>query len=169
MTIFNWTIEFGRWAPHIRVMTYKGKKHERPALAQLLRTDKFHVVLTTFEYIMSDKSVLSRIAWQYIVVDEGHRMKNSKSKFAMILGQGYQSAHRILLTGTPLQNNLSELWSLLNFLLPKIFGSCEDFQKWFEKPLAKIHGLSNNKYSKQDQTAFELTEEEQLLIIHRLH
>ncbi len=56
---------------------------------------------------MKDKSVLNRITWQYIIVDEGHRMKNYKCKFAMTLGQNYQSAHRLLLTGTPLQNNLT--------------------------------------------------------------
>lgn len=92
-------------------------------------------------------------------------MKNTKSKFAMTLGQSYISAHRILLTGTPLQNNLSELWSLLNFLLPKIFNSCDEFKKWFDKPLSKIP----SKAIKQDNTIFELSEEEQLLVINRLH
>lgn len=83
----------------------------------------------------------------------------------MTLGQSYISAHRILLTGTPLQNNLSELWSLLNFLLPKIFNSCDEFKKWFDKPLSKIP----SKAIKQDNTIFELSEEEQLLVINRLH
>ena len=85
-------------------------------------------------------------------------MKNSQSKFAMTLGQQYQSCHRLLLTGTPLQNDLSELWALLNFLLPKIFGSCDDFKKWFNQPFQR---MPNEKV--------ELNEEEQLLIINRLH
>lgn len=72
-------------------------------------------------------------------------MRNQKSKFAMILGNQYRSAHRLLLTGTPLQNNLSELWALLNFLLPKIFSSCEDFQKWFDKALSKTYQSSNKQ------------------------
>lgn len=138
-------------------------------MAQHLKNDKYNVVLTTYEYILNDKSTLSKIAWQYIIVDEGHRMKNSKSKFALTLGQQYISAHRILLTGTPLQNNLSELWALLNFLLPKIFSSCDEFKKWFDKPLSKIHGVTNTKFTKTEQTAFDLSEEEQLLIINRLH
>ena len=80
------------------------------------------------------------------------------------------SAHRVLLTGTPLQNNLAELWSLLNFLLPKIFSSCEEFKKWFEKPLSKMHPLTNKAMQKNnDQINFELSEEEQLLVINRLH
>lgn len=101
-TINNWMNEFEKWAPTIHVITYKGKKHERPMLANHLKNDKFHVVLTTYEYILNDKSTLCKIQWQYIIVDEGHRMKNTKSKFAMTLGQAYTSAHRILLTGTPL-------------------------------------------------------------------
>ena len=96
---------------------------------------------------------------QYIIIDEGHRMKNSKSKFAQILGQQYISERRILLTGTPLQNNLGELWSLLNFLLPKVFSSSEDFEKWFAVTLNKV----------TDERETVLSEEEQLLIINRLH
>jgi ATP-dependent helicase STH1/SNF2 len=98
-------------------------------------------------------------------------MKNQKSKFAMILGQNYQSAHRVLLTGTPLQNNLSELWALLNFLLPKIFSSCDEFKKWFDKPITKMQTVSggNSKNKEVEKQAFELTEEEQLVIINRLH
>ena len=101
-TISNWSMEFDKWAPDIRKIIYKGKKNERPLLAQHLKNDKFHVVLTTYEYVLNDKSTLSKVPWQYIVVDEGHRMKNQKSKFALTLGQQYQSAHRLLLTGTPL-------------------------------------------------------------------
>jgi SNF2 family DNA or RNA helicase len=70
------------------------------------------------------------------------------------------------LTGTPLQNNLSELWALLNFLLPKIFSSCEDFQKWFDKALSKTQ---NKAITREEKEARELSEEEQLLIINRLH
>lgn len=90
-------------------------------------------------------------------MDEGHRMKNSRSKFAQTLGQQYTSENRLLLTGTPLQNNLAELWSLLNFLLPKVFSSCDDFEKWFSMPLNKIS-------SEKD---VQLSEEEKLLIINR--
>lgn len=86
-------------------------------------------------------------------------MKNARSKFAQTLGQKYVSDHRLLLTGTPLQNNLAELWSLLNFLLPKVFSSCDDFEKWFSMPL--------NRISSEKET--QLTEEEKLLIINRLH
>ena len=81
-TISNWISEFERWAPSIRVITYKGKRNERPIIAQQLKNDKYNVVLTTYEYILNDKSTLCKLHWQYIIVDEGHRMKNTKSKFA---------------------------------------------------------------------------------------
>ena len=134
-----------------------------------MKNEKFHVVLTTYEYILNDKSTLCKLDWQYIIVDEGHRVRNTKSKFASTLGQQYQSQHRLLLTGTPLQNNLAELWALLNFLLPKIFSSCDEFKKWFEKPLSKMHPLTNKAMQKNDFVNYELSEEEQLLVINRLH
>ena len=96
------------------------------------------MLLTTYEYIIRDKSSLKKILWQYAIVDEGHRMKNAQSKFAVTLGTQYTTRHRLLLTGTPLQNNLPELWALLNFLLPSIFNSAETFDQWFNRPFAQF-------------------------------
>jgi ATP-dependent helicase STH1/SNF2 len=79
-------MEFDKWAPDIKKIIYKGKKSERPILAQYLKHEKFNVLITTYEYIMLDRAILSKLLWQYIVVDEGHRMKNQKSKFAVTLG-----------------------------------------------------------------------------------
>lgn len=165
-TISNWTSEFAKWSPHLKVIIYKGSPAERKSIALQMKSDKdkFNVIITTYEYIMKDKYMLNKVFWQYIIVDEGHRMKNSKSKFTQTLGTQFNSVCRVLLTGTPLQNNLSELWALLNFLLPKIFNSCEDFEKWFNQPFSnKVGGNSS------DRQNFELNEEEQLLIINRLH
>ena len=168
-TISNWDIEFDHWVPEMKKIIYKGSPSVRQELAQRLKNEKFNVVLTTYDYIMRDKGVLNKIFWQYIVVDEGHRMKNSRSKFALTLGQQYMSANRLLLTGTPLQNDLSELWALLNFILPKIFESCDEFKKWFDRPLSKMHNSGNSKVSVDEKKALDLTEEEQLLLINRLH
>ncbi|OMJ87897.1 hypothetical protein SteCoe_10309 [Stentor coeruleus] len=159
-TLSNWMVEFKKWAPKIKVVIYKGPPlHRRQIVLNVLSARKFNVLLTTYEYIMKDKQQLTKIDWCHIVVDEGHRMKNSKSKFAQVLGLQYNSQHRLLLTGTPLQNNLAELWSLLNFLLPKIFHSQEDFEKWFNQPFSKISG----------EKQVVLNEEESLLVINRLH
>lgn len=159
-TLSNWVMEFNKWAPSIKKIVFKGNPSQRKQLSHLLKNSKWNVCLTTYEYVLKDKSDLNRFQWQYIIVDEGHKMKNPKSKFAQTLGQLYNSEYRLLLTGTPLQNNLPELWSLLNFLLPEVFHSCDDFEKWFKMPLKKFGG--NDKDT-------ELTEENKLLIIHRFH
>jgi len=158
-TLSNWMLEFDKWAPSIKKVIYKGSPQNRKQCALTLRTTKWNVCITTYEYILKDRLVLNKFNWQYIIIDEGHRMKNSKSKFALTLGQEYNSENRLLLTGTPLQNNLGELWSLLNFLLPKVFNSCDEFEKWFSLAVSKDTGDKDT----------QLTEEEQLLIINRLH
>jgi ATP-dependent helicase STH1/SNF2 len=86
-------------------------------------------------------------------------MKNTQSKLAQTLTQFYSTRYRLILTGTPLQNNLPELWALLNFVLPKIFNSVKSFDEWFNTPFA------NSGASDQ----MRLTEEESLLVIKRLH
>jgi len=158
-TLPNWSLEFDKWAPSIKKVVYKGAPQARKQLASQLKTTKWNVVLTTYEYILKDKYTLNKYNWQYIIIDEGHRMKNNKSKFAQTLGTEYNSLNRILLTGTPLQNNLTELWSLLNFLLPKVFNSADEFEKWFSLAVTNFSG----------EKEAQLTEEEQLLIINRLH
>jgi SNF2 family DNA or RNA helicase len=121
----------------------------------------FNVLLTTYELVMKDKQRLKRFHYKYIVIDEGHRMKNAASKLSATLMQ-YEAQHRILLTGTPLQNSLHELWALLNFLLPKIFASSDTFEQWFSAPLAAAGANS----SAED---LAMSEEESLLVINRLH
>jgi len=94
-------------------------------------TNKFPVVCTSYEMVLKDRAALSKINWEFIIIDEGHRMKNFDSKLFREL-KSFTSATRLLITGTPLQNNLKELWSLLNFLLPKIFRDWEAFESWFD-------------------------------------
>ncbi|KAG4305183.1 hypothetical protein PORY_001353 [Pneumocystis oryctolagi] len=133
-TISNWISEFKKFAPGIPVLLYHGSKQERLDLRknkmEITHPD-FPVIVTSYEIIMNDKVYLRRYQWKYIVVDEGHRIKNLNCKLIREL-KGYDSANRLLLTGTPLQNNLAELWSLLNFLLPDIFDDLDSFQSWFD-------------------------------------
>lgn len=131
----------------------------------------FNTLFTSYEYIMKDRTVLKRIFWQYIIVDEGHRMKNANSKFAQTLGTSYRSKNRILLTGTPLQNNLPELWALLNFLLPSIFSSVDTFDQWFNQPFASFRQqqVSTQGAGEEGSDVVQLSQEERLLIVHRLH
>jgi SNF2 family DNA or RNA helicase len=142
-TLANWISEFVRWAPSIKRIVYRGSHNARPELFKTMKTTKWNVCLTTYEFILKDRLKLKKFEWRYIVIDEGHRMKNAKCKFVSVLGSEYSSTHRLLLTGTPLQNSLGELWSLLNFLLPKVFNDCDDFEKWFLMPISKSTGTEN--------------------------
>ncbi|KAJ2503296.1 putative ATPase [Coemansia sp. RSA 1972] len=133
-TLANWASEFYRFAPQTPVLMYHGTPDERRTLRRKhLRTldRNFPIVITTYEISMRDKQALQRFAWKFIIVDEGHRIKNMNCKLIRDL-KSYQSTNRLLLSGTPLQNSLSELWSLLNFLLPDIFDDLDSFQAWFD-------------------------------------
>lgn len=96
-----------------------------------LLTQEFDVCLTSYDICLLEKTHLKKFAWQYIVIDEAHRIKNENSQLSQII-RAFNSKNRLLITGTPLQNNLHELWALLNFLLPDVFSSSEDFDSWFE-------------------------------------
>ena len=107
-------------------------------------TDTFPVVITTYEMCMKDRQFLSGIMWKFIVVDEGHRLKNLDCKLIREL-KSYTSANRMILTGTPLHNNLAELWSLLNFILPDIFDDLDSFQQWFNLDDMNDSGADTDK------------------------
>ncbi|ODQ66773.1 hypothetical protein NADFUDRAFT_33521 [Nadsonia fulvescens var. elongata DSM 6958] len=158
-TLTNWNLEFEKWAPSVKKVVYKGPPMARKAQQATIRSGDFQVCLTTFEYIIKDKSILGKVKWIHMIIDEGHRMKNAQSKLSHTLTQFYSSNYRLILTGTPLQNNLPELWALLNFVLPKIFNSVKSFDEWFNTPFANT--------GSQDKMA--LSEEETLLVIRRLH
>ncbi|KAM0435879.1 hypothetical protein ACHAPT_002771 [Fusarium lateritium] len=139
-TLSNWMDEFHKWTPSIPVVMYHGNKDQREDIFRttMMRhlksgrpTDKFPVVCTSYEMVLRDQHNLSRINWEFIIIDEGHRMKNAEAKLFQQLRQ-FSSATRLLITGTPLQNNLKELWSLLHFLLPNIFTDWEAFESWFD-------------------------------------
>ncbi|XP_049434421.1 probable global transcription activator SNF2L2 [Epinephelus fuscoguttatus] len=156
-TLSNWVYELDKWAPSVVKIAYKGTPVLRRGLVPQLRSGKFNVLLTTYEYIIKDKHILAKIRWKYMIVDEGHRMKNHHCKLTQVLNTHYVAPRRLLLTGTPLQNKLPELWALLNFLLPTIFKSCTTFEQWFNAPFA----MTGERV--------DLNEEETILIIRRLH
>eukprot|EP00850_Spirogloea_muscicola_P003952 SM000016S01940 [mRNA] locus=s16:720786:725951:- [translate_table: standard] len=134
-TLSNWISEICRWAPTLPVLLYHGTKEERAEKRanRMPRhvTAKFPVIVTSYEIAMNDRKFLQNYHWKYIVVDEGHRLKNFDCRLIRELRR-MTAENTLLLTGTPLQNNLAELWSLLNFLLPDIFKSLEDFTSWFD-------------------------------------
>ncbi|XP_042336062.1 chromodomain-helicase-DNA-binding protein 5 isoform X2 [Sceloporus undulatus] len=164
-TIINWEREFEMWAPDFYVVTYTGDKESRSVIREnefsfednAIRSGKkvfrmkkeaqikFHVLLTSYELITIDQAILGSIEWACLVVDEAHRLKNNQSKFFRVLNS-YKIDYKLLLTGTPLQNNLEELFHLLNFLTPERFNNLEGFLEEFadiskEDQIKKLHDL----------------------------
>ncbi|VDL83099.1 unnamed protein product [Nippostrongylus brasiliensis] len=156
-TLSNWNMEFEKWAPAVVKVVYKGNKESRRRVEGIIRKGAFNVLMTTYEYVIREKALLGKIRWKYMIIDEGHRLKNHNCKLTLMLNGYFHAQHRLLLTGTPLQNKLPELWALLNFLLPSIFSSCGTFEQWFNAPFA----TTGEKV--------ELNQEETMLIIRRLH
>jgi SWI/SNF-related matrix-associated actin-dependent regulator of chromatin subfamily A member 5 len=130
-TLDNWNREFTKWTPEVNVLVLQGAKDERHQLInERLIDEKFDVCITSYEMVLREKSHLKKFAWEYIIIDEAHRIKNEESSLSQII-RLFNSRNRLLITGTPLQNNLHELWALLNFLLPDVFGDSEAFDQWF--------------------------------------
>ena len=103
-TLSNWSSEFAKWAPSLRAISFKGSPNERKSKQALIRAGEFDVVLTTFEYIIKERALLSKVKWVHMIIDEGHRMKNAQSKLSLTLNTHYHADYRLILTGTPLQN-----------------------------------------------------------------
>ena len=138
-TINNWVLEFERFTPDIPALMYHGDPDERRQLRERhlrMPRDKdaqkrFPIVVTSYELVIRDRKWLATYPWKFIVVDEGHRLKNLNCRLIREL-KTYRSANRLILSGTPLHNNLAELWSLLNFILPDIFDDLATFETWFD-------------------------------------
>ncbi|KAF7020865.1 hypothetical protein CFC21_033916, partial [Triticum aestivum] len=131
-TLGNWMNEIARFCPILRAVKFLGNPEERNHIREkLLQPGKFDVCVTSFEMAIKEKNALKRFSWRYIIIDEAHRIKNENSLLSKTM-RLFSTNYRLLITGTPLQNNLHELWSLLNFLLPEIFSSADTFDEWFQ-------------------------------------
>ncbi|KAL1528051.1 hypothetical protein AB1Y20_009417 [Prymnesium parvum] len=164
-TLYNWQREFRFWTPSMEAIVYHGTKAERQLLlGQHFRnkgkTGSFPVMITSYEIVIRDIKELKKLAWKFVIIDEGHRLKNMNCRLIRELKQlsAHKDCNRLLLTGTPLQNNLTELWSLLNFLLPDIFDDLDSFQAWFDFD-----------FSKEDNEEKVLQGEMQNSVVTKLH
>lgn len=147
-TMTAWQREFTIWAPEMNYVTYLGDVQSRELIRQYewsfdsSKRLKFNAILTTYEILLKDKTFLGGISWAALLVDEAHRLKNDDSLLYKAL-YDFDTNHRLLITGTPLQNSLKELWALLHFIMPSRFESWEDFEKDHgnaeEKGYAKLH------------------------------
>uniref|UniRef100_A0A182X6B5 Chromodomain-helicase-DNA-binding protein 1 n=1 Tax=Anopheles quadriannulatus TaxID=34691 RepID=A0A182X6B5_ANOQN len=148
-TMPAWQREFGIWAPELNVVTYLGDVQSREIIRQYewcyesTKKLKFNAILTTYEILLKDKTFLGSIGWASLLVDEAHRLKNDDSLLYKALKE-FDTNHRLLITGTPLQNSLKELWALLHFIMPERFESWDDFERNYgnttnDKSYTKLH------------------------------
>lgn len=172
-TLPNWVAEFQRWCPSFPVCLYHGNRQERATIrAEKFRTtpgvqgvdENFPAIVTSYEIVMADRKFLARHHFKYIVVDEGHRLKNFDCKLLREL-KTIPASNKLLLSGTPLQNSLPELWSLLHFLLPDVFSSLEQFQSWFD-----FSGIVSSAPEGADEHAKRIADEEHRnKVVSKLH
>lgn len=140
-TLHNWQQEVQRFVPEFKVVPYWGSPNERKILRQFweqkdlhTKDASFHVVITSYQIVVSDYKYFNRIKWQYMVLDEAQAIKSSSSvRWKLLLG--FNCRNRLLLSGTPIQNSMAELWALLHFIMPTLFDSHDEFNEWFSKDI----------------------------------
>ncbi|KAF7238749.1 Helicase domino, partial [Varanus komodoensis] len=133
--MLNWEMEIKRWCPSFKILTYYGAQKERKLKRQgWTKPNAFHICITSYKLVLQDHQAFRRKNWKYLILDEAQNIKNFKSQRWQSL-LNFNSQRRLLLTGTPLQNSLMELWSLMHFLMPHVFQSHREFKEWFSNPL----------------------------------
>merc|ERR1719330_695400 len=158
-TLPNWIREFQKWLPSLPVVRYHGNAQERASILsnklnpKNKRSPDYPAIVTSYEVAIKDEKKLNKIGeYTYLVVDEGQRLKNHRCTLIQSLKR-IRAANRLLLSGTPIQNNLDELWSLLNFVNPQIFDDLSVFQSWFG---FRDIGFRNKKdHTKEDEILLE--------------
>ncbi|XAR63236.1 DNA helicase [Bertholletia excelsa] len=142
----GWVSEIANFTPKLRVLLYVGEKDHRRQLRRNMYEHvkeqsslshvlplPFDVLLTTYDIALIDQDFLAQIPWCYAIIDEAQRLKNPSSVLYNVLGERFIMPRRLLMTGTPIQNNLTELWALLHFCMPSIFGTLQQFLSRFKE------------------------------------
>lgn len=155
-TLHNWQQEITKFVPSLKVLPYWGNAKDRKVLRKFWdrkhitynRESSFHVLVTSYQLVVQDTAYFQKIKWQYMILDEAQAIKSSQSsRWKALLG--FHCRNRLLLTGTPIQNNMQELWALLHFIMPSLFDSHDEFSEWFSKDI-ESHAQSNTKLN-EDQ------------------
>ncbi|GAA54158.1 DNA helicase INO80 [Clonorchis sinensis] len=163
-TLHNWTQEFAKFLPSFRLVPYWGNPAERKVLRRFwfsarpqtapadfddspapladeavralpgTRDAEMHVVITSYQIVLQDAKFINKTPWAYIVLDEAHAIKSTASLRWRIL-LSFKCRNRLLLTGTPIQNTMQELWALLHFIMPTLFDSHDEFANWFSRDI----------------------------------
>jgi DNA helicase INO80 len=155
-TLHNWQQEITKFVPTLKVLPYWGNAKDRKVLRKFWdrkhivyrKESPFHVLVTSYQLVVQDTQYFQKIKWQYMILDEAQAIKSSQSsRWKSLLG--FHCRNRLLLTGTPIQNNMQELWALLHFIMPTLFDSHDEFSDWFSKDI-ESHAQSNTKLN-EDQ------------------
>jgi DNA helicase INO80 len=155
-TLHNWQQEITKFVPNLKVLPYWGNAKDRKVLRKFwdrkhityTQDSPFHVLVTSYQLVVQDTQYFQKIRWQYMILDEAQAIKSSQSsRWKSLLG--FHCRNRLLLTGTPIQNNMQELWALLHFIMPTLFDSHDEFSDWFSKDI-ESHAQSNTKLN-EDQ------------------
>ena len=155
-TLHNWQQEITRFVPGLKCLPYWGSAKDRKVLRKFwdrkhityTKESPFHCLITSYQLVVQDAQYFQKIRWQYMILDEAQAIKSSQSsRWKSLLG--FHCRNRLLLTGTPIQNNMQELWALLHFIMPSLFDSHDEFSDWFSKDI-ESHAQSNTKLN-EDQ------------------
>ncbi|CUM64055.1 uncharacterized protein PRCAT00001643001 [Priceomyces carsonii] len=176
--MLNWEMEFKKFAPGFKVLTYYGSPQQRAQKRKgWNKPDAFHVCITSYQLVVHDQLSFKRRRWKYMILDEAHNIKNFRSnRWRALLN--FNTENRLLLTGTPLQNNLIELWSLLYFLMPSskanqampdAFANLDDFQTWFGRPVDKILEQTGSNELMDGKGSTTTMDQETRNTVSRLH
>lgn len=154
-TLHNWQQEIAKFVPDFKVLPYWGNGKDRKILRKFwdrknvkyTRDSPFHVLVTSYQLVVSDAQYFSRVKWQYMILDEAQAIKSSSSsRWKSLLA--FQCRNRLLLTGTPIQNSMQELWALLHFIMPSLFDSHDEFSEWFSKDI-ESHAKEKSQLDQQ--------------------
>ncbi|XP_006793204.1 chromatin-remodeling ATPase INO80 [Neolamprologus brichardi] len=172
-TLNNWHQEFTRFVPKFKVLPYWGNPHDRKVIRKFwsqktlyTQNAPFHVVITSYQLVVQDVKYFQRVKWQYMVLDEAQALKSSTSVRWKILLQ-FQCRNRLLLTGTPIQNTMAELWALLHFIMPTLFDSHEEFNEWFSKDI-ESHAENKSAIDENSRVYTLLSETFVMFLINKI-
>ncbi|VVD05858.1 unnamed protein product, partial [Leptidea sinapis] len=162
--VLNWEMEFKKWCPAFKILTYYGTIKERKLKrVGWTKANSFHVCITSYKLVVQDHQSFRRKRWKYLILDEAQNIKNFKSqRWQMLLN--FQTERRLLLTGTPLQNSLLELWSLMHFLMPDVFASHSEFRAWF----AEVAGMAEGSARRSEELLRRLHQVLRPFLLRRL-
>ncbi|RLV95518.1 putative DNA helicase INO80 [Spathaspora sp. JA1] len=154
-TLHNWQQEFTKFVPNFKVLPYWGTAKDRKILRKFwdrksfryTKDSPFHVLVTSYQLVVADAAFFQKMKWQYMILDEAQAIKSSQSsRWKSLLS--FSCRNRLLLTGTPIQNSMQELWALLHFIMPSLFDSHDEFSDWFSKDI-ESHAQSNTSLDEQ--------------------